>query len=462
MNLLISRISKVWASISSLGLKDKPKGLGAYALMNQISFMGGCVCLAMACVGILLDLPIYYSYLSLGLAFTVSLPLLLNYYQLFDYSRFIVAGIIPFQVCLWTVLIGGSFSEESVLTVLLFLIYIFYGDNRRQRTIFYSVLTLNYVLSTVYLIFYSPILPTVDNPYDDPFAFLVCVIWLVMVIWSFQKRIKKQQDQQDQLINELQDKNANLEKTKEELEQFTYIASHDLKSPLRTIISFLDLIKRDVQRERYDDLLSKLDFARSGAEQMNYLVTDILEYSKITNTKAHKKSMVNLQTIVDKVKFNLTDIIERKNVDLYVFDLPEFYCNETEMTVLFQNFIENGIKYNEEKTPNIFVKSKLTEDHLELQFVDNGIGIEEQYYEKIFLFFKRLHTNDHYKGTGLGLGLCKKIIDDMGGTVSIESMLNVGTTFTLLLPNVKPKEMSQAGVSTITKQENLRTVAQDS
>jgi signal transduction histidine kinase len=443
----VGKLLNFWDVVRSIGVKENPKAYAIFSLMNQICFMGSLVCLAMVGLGILLQLPTYYIWLTLILTVTVSLPLLSNAYQLFDLSRFIVAGIIPVQVCFWSVLIGGSFSEESILTVILFIIYILYADAPKKRIVFYTVLFTAYITSRVYLIFYPSIFPPVDNPYDDPLAFMVCVGWLIMVIWSFQKKIKKQQDQQDQLIQALQEKNANLEKTKEELEQFTYIASHDLKSPLRTIISFLDLIKRDVKREHYDDLSSKLDFARSGAEQMNYLVTDILEYSKITNTKAHKKNMVNLQTIIDKVRFNLKGIIERKGVDLYVFDLPEFYCNETEMTVLFQNFIENGIKYNEEKTPNIFIKSKLTEEYLELQFIDNGIGIEEQYFEKIFLFFKRLHTNDHYKGTGLGLGLCKKIIDDMEGTVEIESMINVGTTFTIRLPNVKPKMTEQPGVN---------------
>lgn len=441
------KLLSYWDSIKSIGVKNDHKAYAVFSLMNQICFMGGIVGLSMAALGIILGLPIYYSGLSFGLAFMTTLPLLLNAYRLFDLSRFVVAGVIPVQVCLWSVLIGGSFSEESILTVILFLIYILYAESPKKRNVFYAVLFLAYIASNTYLIFFSPLLSEVDNPYDDPLAFMICVAWLVMVIWSFQKKIQKQQDEQEQLIKQLKDKNGNLIKTKEELEQFTYIASHDLKSPLRTIISFLDLIKRDVKRERYDDLLSKLDFARSGAEQMNYLVTDILEYSKITNLKAHKKSVVNLQTIVDKVKFNLKDVIDRKNVDLYIFDLPDFYCNETEMTVLFQNFIENGIKYNEEKTPNIFVKSKLTEDALELQFIDNGIGIEEQYYEKIFLFFKRLHTNDHYKGTGLGLGLCKKIIDDMGGTVNIESMVNVGTTFTIRLPNIQPKSTAQSGIT---------------
>ncbi len=446
MNILDFTIN-CWIKIKSLGSGDDPKKNANIALLNQIAFTSSMVAYSMVILAIYINLNNFYSILTFILgSFSFSI-LIFNYFNRFHVSRFIIAGIFPQLIALYIVLIGGSFGEESILTVLLFLIYILYENAPKQRAWFYISLGASYISASFFLLLNPPLVTKIDNPYDNIFSFIVCVIWLVMVIWLYQKKIRNQQNHQERLLDEMTEKNNRLQKTTDELEQFTYIASHDLKSPLRTIISFLDLIKRDVTRERYDDLLSKLDFARSGAKQMNFLVTDILEYSEITKGKVKKKSIVSLQSIIEKVNFNLMDVIKKRKADLYVFSLPDFYCNETEMIVLFQNFIENGIKYNKETTPNIFVKAKLDDKYLTLQFIDNGIGIEEEYFNKIFLLFKRLHTSESYSGTGLGLGLCKKIIDDMGGTVSVESTVNVGSTFTILLPVNQEHQASQQEIN---------------
>ncbi|MFT5764153.1 MAG: signal transduction histidine kinase [Saprospiraceae bacterium] len=429
-----------WNKIKTLGTGEDPTTNAIITLMNQIATIGGVICFTLAVIANTFGLNLIYSLLALCFSVYLFLILIFNSVDKFFLSKFMVAAVLPILVSLYVVLIGGSFGEESILTVTLFLIYILYKEEPQQRDLLYLNLIVFYIAAAVFLFFFPPVFNFTNNPYDNLVTFFVCLGWLIMVIWLYQNEINIQQERQDILIEELKVKNANLQKTTEELEQFTYIASHDLKSPLRTIISFLDLIKRDVNRKKYDDLHSKIDFAKGGAEQMNLLVTDILEYSKITNGKERIKKLVSLQSIVENVKVNLTDLIQKRNVELYVFPLPDFYCNETEMLVLFQNFIENGIKYNQETKPTIFIKSKVKENQLVLQFIDNGIGIEEEYFEKIFLFFKRLHTTEIYQGTGLGLGLCKRIIDSMGGDVSVESMLNVGSTFTIILPILTPEE----------------------
>lgn len=433
-----NKILVSWEKIKNMGVGEDRITNSIIILLNQLAAIGGVVCFSMVGLAIAIDLSPIYAFLTFIFGVFLSLVLLFNANKKFSVSKFMVAGILPVLMSIYVVLIGGSFGEESILTVILFLIYILYKDEPRKRNWLYVNLVGFYMAASSYLFFNPPIFDFVNNPYDNFFAFLVCVSWLLMIIWLYQNEINKQEKNQKILIYELKEKNANLQKTTEELEQFAYIASHDLKSPLRTIISFLDLIKRDVTRCQYDDLLSKIDFARGGAEQMNFLVTDILEYSKITNNKERSKKLISLQSIAEKVKVNLNELLDSRKVDLYIFPLPDFYCNETEMVVLFQNFIENGIKYNQESRPAIFVKSTMEDNKLILQFIDNGIGIEEEYFEKIFLFFKRLHTTEVYPGTGLGLGLCKKIIDSMGGEVSVESTLNVGTTFTISFPILNP------------------------
>lgn len=429
-----NKIISLWSRVKNLGLNHSPKEATSLFLLNQMGIIGGIGCLTAAFISLTLDYPLTYFIFAILYGVTAAMMPLFNHIGLINVSKLITSFFHPFIISGFIIFSGGSFGEESILIGSIFMIHLLYNEKPKMKIMLYISNASFYILAQVYIFNFPPILKYVDNPFDNFLAFVICSTWLLMIIYKNQQGIDLQKAKGDELISELQAKNESLKKTTEELEQFTYIASHDLKSPLRTIISFLDLIKRDVSRGRYDDLNSKLDFARGGAEQMNFLVTDILEYSRMTNGKKRKKKVIDLQTIADKVRFNLTDVIDKKNVDLYIFPLPKFYGNETELTVIFQNFIENGIKYNEENTPTIFVKSRIEEDHLILQFIDNGIGIEEQYFDKIFLFFKRLHTNNHYKGTGLGLGLCKRIIDDMEGTVKVESTINVGSTFTISLP----------------------------
>ncbi len=439
----LEKLISIWNSIRIIGVKNNTQDALSLYLLNQIGVLGGIACVLMLIITLMLDFPGVYLVMVSVLGLTLVIIPILNFYHKTHISKFIIGELHPPLLCVFILISGGDFGENSIFLVSIFMIFILFREKPRRMFRSYFVSGIMYLGVHMYMFLYEPLFQVIDNPYDNFIAFIVCAVWLIMIIAFNQQQNNKQKEKQDNLIAELQTKNQRLKKTSEELEQFTYIASHDLKSPLRTIISFLDLIRRDVQRQRYDDLMGKLDFARSGAEQMNFLVTDILEYSKITNGKARKKKIVDLQTLIERVKFNLNDIIQRKNVDLYVFPLPKFYCNDTEMVIIFQNLIENGIKYNKEARPNVFVKAHLDDQFLTLQFIDNGIGIEEQYFEKIFLFFKRLHTSETYKGTGLGLGLCKKIIDDMGGTIKVDSTVSVGSTFTLKLPVERPEKPLQ-------------------
>lgn len=432
--LPLEKNHSLWFKIKNLGVNHAPNEATSLYVLNQLGTFGGLGCILVAFISLFFNYPFIYFVLAMIYGLTAGMMPLLNYYNQINISKLITSFFHPILVCSYIIIFGGSFGEECILIASIFMIQLLYKESPKVKYALYFSGGISYTIAQIYISFFPPILNFANNAFDNYIAFIICSAWLIMIIYKNQEKENYQKGKREGLINELQTKNDSLKNTTEELEQFTYIASHDLKSPLRTIISFLDLIKRDITKEKYDALLEKLEFARSGAEQMNFLVTDILEYSKMTSGKKRKKSMVNLQSVAEKVKFNLMDLIKEKNVDLYIFPLPDFYCNETEMTILFQNFIENGIKYNEESTPNIFVKSNLNEQELTLQFVDNGIGIEETYFEKIFLFFKRLHTNEVYKGTGLGLGLCKKIIDNMNGSVAVESMMNVGSTFTIKLP----------------------------
>ena len=167
---------------------------------------------------------------------------------------------------------------------------------------------------------------------------------------------------------------------------------------------------------------------------MEYLIRDILELSKLNDTTPREDKPIVLDHILKKALTNLKEEIDESGAILCAEPLPEYICNESEFLLVFQNVIQNGIKYNQSKTPIIQIWAEQSEAFLYIHFKDNGIGIPEEYYDKIFQYFQRLHHSNDYTGTGLGLGLCNKIINRYNGQILVDSVLEQGTTFTLQLP----------------------------
>ncbi len=225
---------------------------------------------------------------------------------------------------------------------------------------------------------------------------------------------------------------TDLEQSNAELERFAYIASHDLKTPLRSVSSFLNLIQRKIEK-KYDDpeLEEFLKFAINGAGQMYYLIQDVLEYSKINMSLPIAFVPVDLNEVVKEVCINLQSDIEEKKAVLYAEPLPIIQSDKIRMIQLFQNIIENGIKYNNSERPTVYISYQDKNEHHQITFKDNGIGIRKEYNEQIFEMFSRLHRQNEYEGTGIGLAICKKIVTSFGGTIAVNSEEGKGSQFML-------------------------------
>lgn len=233
--------------------------------------------------------------------------------------------------------------------------------------------------------------------------------------------------------NQLKDYSEQLEQSNKELERFAYVASHDMKSPLRNIISFLSLIERKLKNNPDKDIHEFINFASSNARYMHTLVQDILEFSKIS--KVHEQNdIVNLNDMLPEVINNLLEYINENNATINFEDLPTIKVNKVQIKQLFQNLIENGVKYNENENPTINIRMSKSKNVLKITFEDNGIGVSENFHEQIFDMFKRLHNNTVYQGTGIGLAICKKIMELHNGDIKISSNENHGSTFTLEFP----------------------------
>ncbi len=227
---------------------------------------------------------------------------------------------------------------------------------------------------------------------------------------------------------------ADLKRSNMDLEQFAYAASHDLQEPLRMIISYGQLLNKRYGKALDEEGLTYLDFMTDGALRMHGLVKDLLLYSRINRTEEAIKQM-DAQKLLDLVLHALQNKIAEKNVRIEA-DLPYVVRGKlTELSRIFLNLISNAIKFaKKDEAPYIQIQMQNEVNNYLFSFADKGIGIASDYHQKIFTIFKRLHQRSEYEGTGIGLAICKKIVENWGGRIWVESEVGVGSTFYFTLP----------------------------
>ena len=236
---------------------------------------------------------------------------------------------------------------------------------------------------------------------------------------------------------ELADQAVRLAATNAELEQFAYVASHDLRQPLRMVTSYLGLVERRFGADINGELREFLNYAINGAKQMDRLILDLLEYSRIGRHK-ERACEVSLAATLAEVLFNMAPAIEEAQAKVIVADnFPKVMGNRIELERLFQNLIGNALKYHSPGcAPIVEIGYGRQQDQWRFWVKDNGIGIEADDFDRIFAIFQRLVRMDEYEGTGIGLSVCKKIVEHHNGRIWVESKPGVGSTFYFLLPAV--------------------------
>lgn len=218
-----------------------------------------------------------------------------------------------------------------------------------------------------------------------------------------------------------------LEQSNKDLEQFAYVASHDLREPLRTISSYVQLLESRYKNKLDDEANEFINYTVDGVKRMDKLINDLLTYSRVS--RKHEMDWVDCSEILKTVIVNINDIIQENKVKILVDKLPRIISSPLQMTQLFQNLIINAIKFNNDKSPEIHISAEELKKEWLFSIQDNGIGIDKKYSEKIFVIFQRLHSRNMYEGTGIGLAICKKIIEQHEGKIWFESKLGQGTTF---------------------------------
>lgn len=253
----------------------------------------------------------------------------------------------------------------------------------------------------------------------------------VMLRFEYEES-KKEQELLKKKNAEIEEYAQKLEASNFELNQFAHVASHDLKEPLRTISNYSQLLTRVIGDKVEGDQKEYLYYINEGARRMMNVIQSLLELSKINS--ADKKQTVAMTDVLNEVKRSLKVHIDEKNAVIEATELPTVYADRLQMGQLIQNIVSNAIKYNQSEQPRIEISYSENDNLHTFAIDDNGIGIAPQYREKVFIIFQRLHHRNEYEGIGLGLSICKKIIDSMGGRIWIEDSHLGGTKFCFTIP----------------------------
>lgn len=235
-------------------------------------------------------------------------------------------------------------------------------------------------------------------------------------------------DQLERRIREIEEKNVLLARSNADLEQFAYVASHDLQEPLRQISSFSQLLARRYSGKLDADADEFIRFMVDGTRRMQELINDILTYSRLHKSR-EQFAAVDCGALFRDVLQGMRSILENSEAQVVLKNLPVILGDRTQLAQLFRNLVSNAVKFRGSEPPCIQVCANKQEDHWLFSVADNGIGIASEYFQRIFVVFQRLHATADYPGTGIGLAICKRVVENHGGRIWLESEPGKGSTF---------------------------------
>lgn len=245
--------------------------------------------------------------------------------------------------------------------------------------------------------------------------------------------LQKKETERKRAEDEIKRYTAELKRSNKELQQFAYIASHDLQEPLRMISSYLQLIERRYKGKLDKDADEFINFAVDGAERLQNMINGLLAYSRV-ETKGKPIQKTDCETVIKETLSNLKVAIEESGAKITYDSLPTLMADSSQLVQVFQNLISNAIKFRSNETPRIHISAKLRENEWLFCVQDNGIGIDPKYNDRLFIVFKRLHGRE-YPGTGIGLAVCKRIVERHGGKIWVESQIGKGSSFYFTIPS---------------------------
>jgi two-component system, sensor histidine kinase and response regulator len=254
-----------------------------------------------------------------------------------------------------------------------------------------------------------------------------------LALYSLRRRLAEQNEQLQQEIAAREEIQAALTRSNAELEQLAYVASHDMQEPLRMVASYLQLVAQRYKGQLDADADEFIGYAVDGAKRMQALINDLLAYSRL-GTRARPFESTDCNKVLETVLVNLGVAISESGAQITHDPMPTVMGDSSQLVQLFQNLIGNAIKFRSAEPMRVHIGVEAADAMWQFSVTDNGIGIAPEYHERIFVMFQRLHGRTEYPGTGIGLAICKKIVERHGGTVWVESQAGHGSTFKFTIP----------------------------
>lgn len=343
-------------------------------------------------------------------------------------ARIIMCYLLPLWLFILSVSGIGNGTELTLITVCAIICFIQYEGQQNLK-----VMSLCYLVSLMFgccfiTYFYNPERIIKDEFYLSLIFVLIPAIIIIYFLFAFYHNdILALSSQKDKLVKQLQSKNA-------ELERFAYITSHDLKEPVRNIQSFAGMVKKVLSnKEETQKDVKLVQVIEDSATRMVTMIDSILKFSKLDQQDLLMEP-IDLNNLVEEYKDTHQPLLAERKARVRHGNLPTVRGNKLFLTLLFQNLIENGIKYNESTQPTIQIYADKEDASTNISIKDNGIGVEAEFRDHIFEPFKRLHNRSKYEGTGLGLSICKKIVESHSGEIWVEENAGGGSTFVFDLP----------------------------
>lgn len=359
-------------------------------------------------------------------AFLAFITLFLNERQYFLGCFIYIVGLITIMSDLVYIVLGplGNVAPMYMLGILMVL---FFFDNRKHVLLLISIIIINFIVTNYVILNYDTVIkePTISERFlYFTFSVVIMIGITLRVLQENRKHIKETET----LLKELEQKN-------EATERFAYITSHDLKEPLRNIASFSGLLARKLDDSPDEEVKEYLGFIKSSAIQLNTLADSVQEYVNISNYASDSEfQTITLSKIVHQATQLLANKITAKRAVITCSASLEFIGSEHLFVILFQHLIDNAIKFNQHVSPTVIISGFKTNEEYILSVRDNGMGIEKDYFQQIFIPFKKLHNKSEYEGAGVGLPICQRIAELHQGHFIIKSEIGCGSEFILYLP----------------------------
>ncbi len=314
-----------------------------------------------------------------------------------------------------------------------------YAD--RNKAVFISLISsaIEFIANSAAGRTYSHVLVSFWNSAVQLGFFLIYVFILSILKEEYGKRIKLISELEDSLDQvrrtqaDLEQKSQELARSNEDLKEFAYAVSHDLQEPLRVVAGFVKLLAKRYKGRMDSDADDFIEYAVDGVKRMQLMIKDLLEYSQV-GTKGKEFRTTDIMIVIEQAVSNLKAAIEESGALITYNAMPTVVADAPQLIRLFQNLIGNAVKFRGKEALRIHVSAERKEDEWLFSIRDNGIGIAPDQLEKIFVVFRRLHTKEEYPGTGIGLAVCKKIVERHGGKIRVESEPGKGSTFYFTMP----------------------------